>query len=80
MPQRVAIAWSLLLVLLLLLGVLLIVVAFGVVRHLRRQRHRRDASRAASRPPSGDRDFDPDDADLPRPPYGRSSPIDPGEE
>lgn len=56
--ERIAIAWVLVVVLGLLLGLLVLVVAFGVVRHLRRQRPRGDRPRRRG----GDRS---DDADEP---------------
>jgi len=73
MPQKTALAWSLLLVLALLLGLLLVVIAFGVVRHLRRQRARREKkSPRQVQPPAEEGDFDLDDPGRP----GRSSSMD----
>jgi len=43
--ERIAIAWVLVVVLGLLLGLLILVVAFGVARHVRRQKPRGDRSR-----------------------------------
>jgi|GEM_PF-3454314 len=46
--ERLAVAWVLVIILGLLLGLLIVVLAFGVVRHLRRQRPKSERPRGRS--------------------------------
>lgn len=44
-PERLAVAWFLVIVLGLLLGLLIVVLAFGLARHARRQRPKPESSK-----------------------------------
>jgi hypothetical protein len=77
MSEKVALAWTLLITLGLLLGLVVVAAAFGVVRHLRRQRQAARQRERSRRRASG---VDDDDVELSGGTRDRAEPDDDAED